>query len=125
MDTEDGLLVPVVKGADKKNLLQITKELNDLAEKARSRKLDLMDMKGGSFTITNYGSISGTYGTPVINPGESAILGLGRACDRVVLVNNKPENRKVLPVSLTFDHQILDGAEAARFLQSLKAILKD
>jgi pyruvate dehydrogenase E2 component (dihydrolipoamide acetyltransferase) len=116
--------VPVVKGADKKELLQITKELNDLAEKARNRKLDLMDMKGGSFTITNYGSISGTYGTPVINPGESAILGLGRAFNRVVLINGKVENRKVLPVSLTFDHQILDGAEAARFLHDLKELLE-
>ena len=123
MDTEEGLLVPVIKGADKKDLLTIAKEIQGLAEKAKNRKLDLMDMKGGSFTITNYGSISGTYGTPIINPGESAIIGLGRAFDKVVLVNNKPENRKILPVSLTFDHQVLDGAEAARFLQSLKEAL--
>ena len=123
MDTEEGLLVPVIKGADKKDLLTIAKEIQGLAEKSKNRKLDLMDMKGGSFTITNYGSISGTYGTPIINPGESAIIGLGRAFDKVVLVNNKPENRKILPVSLTFDHQVLDGAEAARFLQSLKEAL--
>ena len=123
VETEEGLLVPVIKGVDKKELLQIAKELNELAEKARNRKLDLMDMKGGSFTITNYGSIGGTYGTPIINPGESAILGLGRAFDRVVLINNKPGNRIILPVSLTFDHQVLDGAEATRFLQTLKALL--
>lgn len=125
VDSGDGLLVPVIKGADKKDLLTIAKELQELAEKAKNKKLDLMDMKGGSFTITNYGSISGTYGTPIINPGESAILGLGRAFDRLVLINEKLENRKILPVSLTFDHQILDGAEAARFLQSLKEALND
>ncbi len=124
IETEEGLLVPVIKGVDQKDLQQIAKELHDLAEKAKNRKLDLMDMKGGTFTITNYGSIGGTYGTPIINPGESAILGLGRAFDRLVLINNKPENRKILPVSLTFDHQVLDGAEAARFLQALKVLLE-
>ena len=124
VDSGDGLLVPVIKGADKKDLLTIAKELQELAEKSKNKKLDLMDMKGGSFTITNYGSISGTYGTPIINPGESAILGLGRAFDRVVLINEKLENRKILPISLTFDHQIIDGAEAARFLQSLKEALE-
>ncbi len=123
VDSGDGLLVPVIKGADKKDLLTIAKELQGLAEKAKNKKLDLMDMKGGSFTITNYGSISGTYGTPIINPSESAILGLGRAFDRVVLTNGKLENRKILPISLTFDHQILDGAEAARFLKTINEIL--
>jgi len=123
--TEEGLLVPVIKGADKKDIYSIAKELQNLSEKAKNRKLDLMDMKGSSFTITNYGSINGTYGTPIINPGESAILGLGRAFDRVVLINNKPENRKILPISLTFDHQVLDGAEAAQFLKTIKEILEN
>lgn len=124
VDSGDGLLVPVIKGADKKDLLTIAKELQELAEKAKNKKLDLMDMKGGSFTITNYGSISGTYGTPIINLGESAILGIGRAFDRLVLINGKLENRKILPISLTFDHQILDGAEAAKFMRSLKEALE-
>ncbi|MBI4155274.1 2-oxo acid dehydrogenase subunit E2 [Candidatus Woesearchaeota archaeon] len=123
--TEDGLLVPVIKGADQKDLYSLAKEIQDLSEKAKNRKLDLMDMKGSSLTITNYGSINGTYGTPIINPGESAILGLGRTFDRVVLINNKPENRKILPVSLTFDHQVLDGAEAAQFLKDIKGILEN
>ena len=125
VETDLGLVVPVVKIADSKNMLQIAKEVKGLAEKAKNRTIDLMDLQGSSFTITNYGSIGGTYGTPIINPGEAAILGLGRIFDRVVSVNGKLKNIKVLPVSLTFDHKILDGAEAGRFMQKMKMFLED
>jgi len=125
VETELGLMVPVIKIADSKNMMQIAKEVKDLAEKAKSRRIDLMDLQGSSFTITNYGSIGGTYGTPIINPGEAAILGLGRIFDRVISVNGKLKNIKVLPVSLTFDHKILDGAEAGRFMQKMKMFLED
>lgn len=124
VDTKAGLIVPVLKRAETKSLYDIAKEIVELATKTRERKADIMDLKGGSFTITNYGSIGGLYGTPIINPPETAILGLGRIFDKVVLNQNKPENNKILPVSLTFDHRIIDGAEAARFLNTLKEYLE-
>ena len=125
VETEVGLMVPVIKKAEDKNIIQIAKEISELAEKARTRKIDLMDLKGGTFTITNYGSVGGTYGTPIINPGEAAILGLGRIFERVASANGRFKVVKILPVSLTFDHRILDGAQAARFLESLKMFLED
>ena len=125
IDTEYGLLVPVVKGVEQKSILDIAKEIFSLADKARNRKIDLADLKGGTFTITNYGSIGGNYGTPIINYPEAAILGLGRIFDRVMSINKRLEVRKILPLSLTFDHRILDGAEAARFLNKLKGYLED
>ncbi|MFH1592573.1 MAG: dihydrolipoamide acetyltransferase family protein [Candidatus Woesearchaeota archaeon] len=124
VDTEVGLMVPVLKRAETKSLYDIAKEIVELVTKANERKLDLMDLKGGSFTITNYGSIGGNYGTPIINPPESAILGLGRAFDRTTFINDKIKNIKILPLSLTFDHRILDGAEAARFLNTVKEYLE-
>ncbi|MCH7568589.1 MAG: 2-oxo acid dehydrogenase subunit E2 [Nanoarchaeota archaeon] len=127
VETEVGLMVPVIKIAEKKSIAKVAKEIQDLAEKARTRKIDIMDLKGSTFTITNYGSVGGNYGTPIINPGEAAILGLGRIFDRVVLdeKTKKIKNVKILPISLTFDHRILDGAQAARFLESLKMFLED
>jgi len=125
VETEAGLMVPVIKKAEDKNIIQIAKEIVELAEKARARKIDLMDLQGGTFTITNYGSVGGTYATPILNPGEAGILGLGRIFDRAVFVNGKLMNVKILPISLTFDHRILDGAEAARFIESLKRFLED
>lgn len=127
VETDVGLMVPVIKIAESKTIIQIAKEIVELAKKAAERKLDVMDMKGGTFTITNYGSIGGTYGTPVLNPGEASILGLGRIFDRAVFdeKTGKVKNIKVLPVSMTFDHRILDGAQAARFLESLKKFLED
>lgn len=125
VETEVGLMVPVIKKAEDKNIIQIAKEISELAEKARTRKIDLMDLQGSTFTITNYGSVGGTYGTPIINPGEAAILGLGRIFERVVSINGRFKVVKILPVSLTFDHRILDGAQAARFLESLKMFLED
>ncbi len=115
----EGLVVPVIKGADMKKILDIAKELQELSEKARARKLDLNDMRGGSFSITNYGSIGGIFATPIINYPESAILGVGRMYDKPVAVEGKVEIRKTLPLSLVFDHRIADGAYATRFLNSL------
>ena len=125
VQTDVGLMVPVVKIAEKKSIADIAKEIQSLAGKCRDRTIDIMDLRGGTFTITNYGSIGGTYGTPIINPGESGILGLGRIFDRAVIDSKgKVRNAKILPVSLTFDHQILDGAQAADFLRTLKELLE-
>jgi pyruvate dehydrogenase E2 component (dihydrolipoamide acetyltransferase) len=126
VDTEAGLMVPVIKGADKKSILQTAKEIADLAEKARARKLNAMDMKGGTFTITNIGSAGGGwFATPVINFPEAAILATGMIQDMAVPRNGKIAIRKILPLSLAFDHRVFDGAEAARFVNTLKEHLED
>ncbi len=125
VDTEDGLIVPVIKGADSKTIQQIAKESEALAEKTRQRKLDLMDMKGGTFTITNIGSLGGIFATPIINYPEAAILATGKIHERPVVVEGRILVRWVLPVSLTFDHRIFDGAEAARFVNDLKKHLAE
>jgi pyruvate dehydrogenase E2 component (dihydrolipoamide acetyltransferase) len=126
VDTEAGLMVPVVKGADQKPVLQIAKEIEELAQKARDRKLNAMDMKGGTFTITNIGSAkSGWFATPVINYPESAILGVGMIQEMGRPVNGKLEIRSMLPLSVAFDHRVLDGAEAARFTNTLKEHLEN
>jgi pyruvate dehydrogenase E2 component (dihydrolipoamide acetyltransferase) len=126
-ETEVGLMVPVVKIAERKGIVELAKEINNLADKARSRKIDIMDLKGGTFTITNYGSVGGNYGVPIINYPEAAILGVGRIFDRAVLDSKtgKIRNVKILPVSFTFDHRIADGAQAARFLKALRMFLED
>ena len=119
VDTGDGLVVPVVKGADKKDIFSIAQEIEQLAAKAKERKLDLMDMKGGTFTITNIGVLGGTFFTPILNSPEVAILGLGRLMDKAVVKDGKIVVRKMLPLSLTFDHRVVDGAEAARFVTDM------
>ena len=125
VDTEDGLLVPVLKVADSKKILDLGKEIEELANKARNRTIDLMDLRGGTFTITNVGSIGGLFFVPIINYPEAAILGLGRIYDSPLAINGKVEIRKVLPISISFDHRILDGAEAARFANKIKELLED
>lgn len=126
VQTDEGLIVPVLKIVERKNVSEIAKEIESLAEKCRSRTVDTMDLKGSTFTITNYGSVGGTYATPIINPGEAAILGTGRIFDRVIIdEKGKVRNAKILPVSLTFDHQILDGAEATEFIETLKGFLEN
>ncbi|MBI4017708.1 MAG: 2-oxo acid dehydrogenase subunit E2, partial [Candidatus Aenigmarchaeota archaeon] len=123
--TGDGLMVPVVKDIDKKTILEIAKEVDELAEKARSRTITLEDLRGQSFTITNYGSIGGTYGVPIINYPDVAILGLGRIDDRPVAKDGQTVIRKILPLSLSFDHRVVDGAQAAYFLQEIIKHLED
>jgi pyruvate dehydrogenase E2 component (dihydrolipoamide acetyltransferase) len=96
-----------------------------MAELCRTREIELKDLKGGTFTITNIGSLGGQYATPIINYPECAILALGRITDKPVAVDGKIEIRKMLPVSLAFDHRIIDGAEAARFVNDVKKHLEN
>jgi pyruvate dehydrogenase E2 component (dihydrolipoamide acetyltransferase) len=124
-DTPEGLMVPVVKNAADKSILQLAEELTQLAEKARSRTIDLADLKGGTFTITNYGALGGIYGTPIINHPEVAILGTGKIKDAPVVRDGKVDIRKILFLALSFDHRVVDGAEAARFLNTVIARLED
>ena len=121
---EDGLIVPVIKMADQKGIVDLAEEIHNMAELANSRKIDMADLKGGTFTITNYGALGTTYGTPIINYPEVAILGTGKIMDMPLVIDGKIEARKVLPLSLTFDHRALDGAEAAKFMNELKRWLE-
>ena len=125
VDTQDGLIVPNVKDADKKSILQIARELEDLAQKARRRTLDVTDLKGGTFTITNYGSIGGLFGTPIINYPEAGILGVGRMVEKPVAVEGAIRIKKVLPLSLTFDHRLVDGGHAQHFLNDVMRHLSE
>jgi pyruvate dehydrogenase E2 component (dihydrolipoamide acetyltransferase) len=125
VDTEYGLLVPVIRDADRKTVLTIAGELAMLARKARDRKLDITDMQGGTFTITNLGGIGGTAFTPIVNYPEAAILGMSRTQTQVKLVDGKLVERLMLPISLSYDHRIVNGADAARFVVKLSAILSD
>ena len=124
IDTEDGLIVPVIKGADQKKLYDLANEVNNYVEKAKTRKIDLMDLKGGVFTITNIGVIGSTYFTPIVNYPEACILGAGRIEEQARVVDGKIAIRKVMPISFTYDHRVLDGAEAARFMNDLRIILE-
>jgi pyruvate dehydrogenase E2 component (dihydrolipoamide acetyltransferase) len=126
VDTEAGLMVPVLKRSEQKNLMTLAKEMQELAEVARSRKINIMDMQGGSITVTNIGSLGGLYATPIIRPPEVAILGLGKIYDKLVPgKDGKPEVRKIMPISLSFDHRVLDGANAARFVSEIIRHLAD
>ena len=124
-DTPDGLMVPVIKDADKKSIIEIAQAIVELSEKARDRKIALDELKGGTFSITNYGSIAGTYGVPVINYPEVAILGVGRILQRPVVIDGEVKPGNILPLSMSFDHRIVDGANAARFIKDLMAMLSD
>lgn len=125
VDTSDGLIVFVIKDADKKNILDLAKETATLAEKARLRKIDLHELKGSTFTITNYGVVGASYGTPIINYPEVAILGLGKIEDRPVVRSGQIAIRKIMPLSLAFDHRVIDGVEAGRFLGVVIEHLED
>ncbi|MDD4970013.1 MAG: dihydrolipoamide acetyltransferase family protein [Paludibacter sp.] len=125
VDTPEGLVVPVIKDADKLSLLQIAQKITELSEKARDRKLSMDDMKDGSFTLTNYGSIGGIYATPVINFPQAGILGIGRIVKQPVVKDNQVIVGNVLPLSLSVDHRIVDGGEASRFMNSIMEYLSD
>jgi pyruvate dehydrogenase E2 component (dihydrolipoamide acetyltransferase) len=116
VDTTDALIVPVVKKADQKDILTIAEEVQRLSEKAQSRQLNLADLRGGTFTITNIGFIGGTYATPMTNYPETAILATGRIVERPVVREGQIVIRSMMPLSLSFDHRVIDGALAARFL---------
>jgi len=125
VDTEQGLLVPVIRSVDSKSVLQLAAELTEIAQKARDKKLAPDDMQGGSFTITNLGGIGGSYFTPIINIPEVAILGMSRTTEQQVIIEGKPEIRLMLPLSLSYDHRVINGADAARFIVKLAKLLSD
>ncbi len=116
-DTERGLLVPVIRDVDRKGVLQLAIELGQSSEKARAGKLSLDEMQGGGFTITNLGGIGGTSFTPIVNWPEVAILGISRGAREPIYVGDRLEPRLMLPLSLSYDHRVIDGADAARFLR--------
>jgi pyruvate dehydrogenase E2 component (dihydrolipoamide acetyltransferase) len=116
-DTDRGLLVPVIRDVDKKNIVELAVELSQLSKKAREKKLTPAEMEGGTFTITNLGGIGGTAFTPIVNHPEVAILGLSRSRMEPEWINGKFEPRLILPLSLSYDHRLIDGADAARFLR--------
>ena len=123
VDTERGLLVPVIRNADRKSISQIAAELDRLATMARSGELAIEDMRGGTFSISNLGAVGGTYSTPIINPPEVAILLAGRSRWLPQVIDDAVESRLVMPLSLTYDHRVVDGAAAARFLNEVKGYL--
>jgi pyruvate dehydrogenase E2 component (dihydrolipoamide acetyltransferase) len=116
VDTEQGLIVPVLKGVDKKSMLEISKELEELAEKTRSRKIAADDLKGGTFTVSNLGGIGGKHFTPIINKPEVAILGTGKGF--------KSGTKTILPIGVSYDHRVVDGADGARFTRTLAEALE-
>jgi pyruvate dehydrogenase E2 component (dihydrolipoamide acetyltransferase) len=117
VDTDRGLLVPVIRDADKKNIVELAAELTRLSRKAKDKKLTTAEMEGGTFTITNLGGIGGTGFSPIVNFPEVAILGLSRSSMEPVWIDGKFEPRRVIPLSLSYDHRLIDGADAARFLR--------
>src|SRR5690606_10773144 len=117
VDTDRGLLVPVIRDADTKSLTEIAAEVGVLADKARKGKLSLEEMSGGCFTMTNLGGIGGTYFTPIVNHPEVAILGMSRSAMEPVWRDGEFEPRLMLPLSLSYDHRVIDGADAMRFLR--------
>jgi len=125
VDTPDGLMVFVIKEADQKTILELAQEMSELSEQARSRKIELSKLKGSTFTVTNYGVFGASYGTPIINYPEVAILGLGKIEDRPVIRGGKIVIRKIMPLSLVFDHRVIDGVEAGRFLSVVIQHLED
>ena len=125
VDTDRGLLVPVIRDVDRKNILQLSVELTQLAERARNRKLSLEEMQGGTFTITNLGEIGGTAFSPIVNFPEVAILGISRSNVEPFYTNGSFEPRTMLPLSLSYDHRIIDGADAARFLRWVCDAIRD
>ncbi len=124
VDTEAGLIVPILRDADKKSLLELSTELHALTEKTRQRHVSLEELQGGTFTISNQGSIGGGYFTPIIYPPQVAILGVGQSQQRPVAVDGKIAIRAMLPLCLAYDHRVLDGADAVRFLTEISAALE-
>jgi pyruvate dehydrogenase E2 component (dihydrolipoamide acetyltransferase) len=119
VDTEGGLIVPVLRDVDKKTLFELSKELHELTEKTRQRKVSLEELQGGTFTISNQGSLGGGHFTPIIYAPQVAILGVGQGQPKPVVVEGNIVIRSLLPVCLAYDHRVLDGADALRFLREI------
>jgi len=125
VDTDAGLIVPVLRDVDKKSILDLAKELEVLAQKARDRKVSGDELKGGTFTISNQGAIGGAHFTPIVNKPEVAILGLGRGALKPVVRDGQVEVRMMTPLGLSYDHRVIDGGSAARFVVDLVAAMQD
>jgi len=125
VDTDAGLIVPVLRDVDQKSMLQVSRELEDLARKARERKVSAEELKGGTFTISNQGGIGGAHFTPIVNKPEVAILGVGRGALKPVVRGNAIEPRLMLPLGLSYDHRVIDGGVAARFTVDLVQALAE
>ena len=125
IDTSEGLVVPVIKDADKLSIMQIAQKIAQLSDKARDRKLSLDDLKDGTFTITNFGSIGGIFATPVINYPQAGILGIGRIVKKPIVKGDQIQIGNVLPLSLSVDHRIVDGGDASRFMNRIMDYLSD
>ncbi|WP_321289981.1 2-oxo acid dehydrogenase subunit E2 [uncultured Sunxiuqinia sp.] len=125
VDTSQGLLVPVIRDVNKKSLSELAAELSEMAEKARDKKISSDEMQGGSFTISNLGGIGGTQFTPIVYSPQVAILGVSRSQYKQVLVNDEFEQRLVIPLSLSYDHRVIDGADGARFLRWICDVIED
>src|SRR5262245_18216709 len=125
LDTEGGLIVPVIRDVDKKNLFDLSKELHELSEKTRQREVSLEELQGGTFTISNQGSIGGSHFTPIIYAPQVAILGVGQGKSKAIVVEERIVIRTMLPLCLSYDHRVLDGADAVRFLKEVLAGLEN
>ena len=125
VDTPEGLVVPVIRDVDKKGVVQLAKELAEISQKARDKKMGPTDMQGGTFSISSLGGIGGTHFTPIINAPEVAILGVSRSSMKPVWKDGQFVPRLMLPISLSYDHRVIDGAKGARFITHLNAVLSD
>ncbi len=123
VDTPHGLMVPKIRNVDTKDITKIAKELKQVTELCKELKIDKKEFFGGSITISSLGSIGGSFFTPIINQPEVAILGVGKSTNKRIFNNNEYENRIILPISLSYDHRVIDGAEGARFCAHLKESL--
>jgi pyruvate dehydrogenase E2 component (dihydrolipoamide acetyltransferase) len=119
VDTDRGLVVPVIRDVDQKSIIDLTVELSEVAAKARDRKLSLEDMQGNTFTITNLGGFGGQYFTPIINAPDAAILGIARGHMEPVYIDGVFQPRLMLPLMISYDHRLIDGADGARFMKWL------
>ena len=126
IDTEQGLMVPNIKNADKLSVQEISENINELAQKAKNKKIKPEDLKGATFSISSLGNIGGGFFTPIINPPEVAILGISKTYQKPYLSSSKSlKEKEVLPVSLSYDHRLINGVYGAQFVTSLDATLQD
>lgn len=125
VDAPDGLMVPVIRDADKQSIFRIAQHIEELADKARKRKLTIDEMKEGSFSVTSFGSIGGIFATPVINYPQAGILGIGRIMQTPIVRDNQIVIGHIMPLSLSVDHRIVDGGETTRFIYDVMAYLTD
>jgi pyruvate dehydrogenase E2 component (dihydrolipoamide acetyltransferase) len=125
VDTEKGLLLPVIKDVDQKSIIELAVEISKMAEKARNQELSLEEMQGGNFTVSNLGGIGGTNFTPIIYHPQVAILGVSKAQIRPVFIDDEFLPRKILPLSLSYDHRLIDGVEGTEFIEWIRQALED